>query len=83
MLRVHEQQLYPEASTPRPGEVADPAQGRTVDRAPRLVALDGTLNYWATLVTEPEPVTPAVEAVTRAPARTFREWAIDHTRDFR
>ena len=46
-------------------------------------AVDGALNYWATLMTEPELVTYTVEAVTGGPARTFREWAIDHADDFR
>lgn len=45
--------------------------------------VDGALDYWATLVSEPEPVTPTVEQVTGVPARTFREWAIDHADDFR
>ncbi len=44
---------------------------------------DGALNYWAKCVTEPELVSPTVEEVTGAPARTFREWAIDHAGDFR
>jgi hypothetical protein len=35
------------------------------------------------LVTEPEPVTHAVEDVTGTPARAFRDWAIDHVDDFR
>lgn len=45
--------------------------------------VDGALNYWAKLVTEPDLVTPMVQAVTGAPASTFREWAIDHAGDFR
>jgi uncharacterized protein YbjT (DUF2867 family) len=48
---------------------------------PSFVA--GALNYWAKLVTEPELVTPTVEELTGVPARTFREWAIDHAGDFR
>jgi uncharacterized protein YbjT (DUF2867 family) len=44
--------------------------------------VDGALNYWAKCVTEPEPVSFTVEEVTGAPARTFREWAIDHAHDF-
>jgi uncharacterized protein YbjT (DUF2867 family) len=44
--------------------------------------VDGALGYWATLVSEPEPVTRTVEEVTGAPAHTFREWAIDHAGDF-
>ena len=45
--------------------------------------VDGALDHWAKCVTEPELVTPKVEEVTGAPARTFREWAIDHAGDFR
>ncbi len=45
--------------------------------------VDGALRYWASLVTEPEPVTRTVEEVTGVPARTFREWAADHAADFR
>jgi uncharacterized protein YbjT (DUF2867 family) len=48
---------------------------------PSFVA--GALNYWAKLVTEPELVTPTVEELTGAPARTFHEWATDHAGDFR
>jgi uncharacterized protein YbjT (DUF2867 family) len=44
---------------------------------------DGALEAWAKMVDEPELVVPAVHAVTGAPARTFREWAIDHADDFR
>ncbi len=46
-------------------------------------AVNGALDAWARMVTEPEPVTSTVEDVTGAPARTFREWAIDHAGDFR
>jgi uncharacterized protein YbjT (DUF2867 family) len=42
-------------------------------------ALDG----WAAMVNNPEPVTRTVEEVTGTPARTFRQWAIDHADDFR
>jgi len=44
---------------------------------------DGILNAHATFVTEPEPVTFTVHEVTGQPARTFRDWAIDHAGDFR
>jgi hypothetical protein len=46
-------------------------------------AVDGTLDAWAKMMTEPEPVTFTVDEVTGVPARTFREWAIDHAADFR
>jgi hypothetical protein len=46
-------------------------------------AVDGALNYWTKLVGEPERVTPTVEEVIGAPARTFRQSVIDHAGDFR
>ena len=49
---------------------------------PRRMA-DGALDAWAKMVTEPEWVSPTVEEVTGKPARTFREWAIDHESSFR
>lgn len=45
-------------------------------------AVDGALDYWASLVSAPEPVTSTVEDLTGVPARTFREWAQDHATDF-
>jgi hypothetical protein len=45
--------------------------------------VDGALDYWATLVMEPERVTSTVEEITGTPGRTFREWAIDHDGDCR
>lgn len=45
--------------------------------------VESSMRYWATLVDHPEPVTTTVEAITRAPARPFRGWAMDHAHDFR
>jgi len=45
--------------------------------------VDSALATWAGLVTQPEPVTRAVEEITGIPARTFRQWADDHASDFR
>jgi uncharacterized protein YbjT (DUF2867 family) len=45
--------------------------------------VDASLDYWASIVTEPEPVSTDVEEVTGRPARTFRQWARDHAADFR
>jgi uncharacterized protein YbjT (DUF2867 family) len=45
--------------------------------------VDGIFAAHARFVEEPEPVTTTVEEVTGTPARTFREWALDHTGDFR
>jgi uncharacterized protein YbjT (DUF2867 family) len=44
---------------------------------------DHALAYWASLIAQPEPVTHAVEEITGAPARTFRDWVRDHASDFR
>lgn len=44
---------------------------------------DAALDYWASLVDVPEPVTPTVAELTGTPARTFAQWADDHTEDFR
>ena len=45
--------------------------------------VDAALDYYASLVTQPEPVTATVEKLTGTPARTFREWVTDHADDFR
>lgn len=44
--------------------------------------VDSALTYWAGLVDIPEPVTQTVREVTGRPARTFRQWAVDHADDF-
>ncbi|HST57726.1 MAG TPA: NAD(P)H-binding protein [Longimicrobium sp.] len=44
---------------------------------------ESSMRYWATLADHPEPVTKTVEEITRAPARPFRGWAMDHAHDFR
>ncbi|WP_229076627.1 NAD(P)H-binding protein [Actinoplanes sp. DH11] len=35
------------------------------------------------MLTDPEPVNDEVERITGTPARSFREWAVDHAADFR
>ncbi|WP_433248293.1 NAD(P)H-binding protein [Streptosporangium sp. CA-135522] len=45
--------------------------------------VDSALDYWASIVAEPEPVTRTVEELTGVPARTFHQWAADHADDFR
>lgn len=45
--------------------------------------VDSLLQMQAASVGRPAPVTDTVERVTGKPARTFREWAIDHAADFR
>jgi uncharacterized protein YbjT (DUF2867 family) len=44
---------------------------------------DHALDYWASLIREPELVTRTVEEITGRRARSFREWASDHAGDFR
>jgi NAD(P)-dependent dehydrogenase (short-subunit alcohol dehydrogenase family) len=44
--------------------------------------VDVILDAYAELVSNPEPISGAVEEITGMPARTFREWAIDHAMDF-
>jgi uncharacterized protein YbjT (DUF2867 family) len=41
------------------------------------------LNAWAAAIGQPAFVTSGVEEITGAPARTFRDWAIDHAAEFR
>lgn len=45
--------------------------------------VDIGLPSWASLVDDPETVTKTVEEITGRPARTFAEWAADHSADFR
>ena len=45
--------------------------------------VDGIFEAHARMVAEPERVTRTVEEITGRPARTFRQWAIDHADDFR
>jgi hypothetical protein len=37
----------------------------------------------AEMLDNPEPVNDEVERITGTPARSFREWAVDHAADFR
>lgn len=45
--------------------------------------VDGALDAWAQMVTEPEPITQTVHELTGTPARSFGQWAADHAADFR
>ncbi|MEV0085190.1 NAD(P)H-binding protein [Saccharopolyspora sp. NPDC050642] len=45
--------------------------------------VDVLLDAYATMITWPVPeITTTIEAVTGTPARTFRQWVIDHATDF-
>ena len=48
-----------------------------------LPVIDMLLNAWAAAIGRPAFVTSAVADITGTPARTFRDWAIDHFTKFR
>src|SRR5215510_5080726 len=48
-----------------------------------LPVIDMLLNAWAAAIGRPAFVTSAVADITGTPARTFRDWAIDHSAEFR
>jgi uncharacterized protein YbjT (DUF2867 family) len=45
-------------------------------------AVDMMLTSWARMTTDPALITDTVAEITGAPARTFRQWAIDHAGEF-
>ena len=45
--------------------------------------VEAVLPAQAKMLDEPEPVNAEVERITGTPARSFREWALDHAADFR
>ena len=45
--------------------------------------VEAVLPAQAKMLEEPEPVNDEVERITGTPARSFREWAVDHAADFR
>lgn len=45
--------------------------------------VEAVLPAQAQLLDDPEPVNDEVERITGTPARSFREWAVDHAADFR
>ncbi len=59
----------------------DTARREVIATWPARVA-DMLLSAYAAAVDRPAFVTPTIEEVTGTPARTFREWAIDHAADF-
>jgi uncharacterized protein YbjT (DUF2867 family) len=61
-----------------PEEIRDQLAAATGD----LAFADHAVAYWSSLVDQPELVTRAVEDITGVRARTFRDWAQDHARDF-
>jgi uncharacterized protein YbjT (DUF2867 family) len=59
----------------------DTARREVIATWPASVA-DMLLSAYAAAVDRPAFVTSTIEEVTETPARTFREWAIDHAADF-
>ena len=59
----------------------DTARQEIFATSPPWVA-DMLLNAYAAAVDRPALVTRTIEEVTGTPARTFRQWAIDHAADF-
>jgi uncharacterized protein YbjT (DUF2867 family) len=50
---------------------------------PPSPAVNILLDAWAAALGQPAFVTPMIAEITGAPARTFRDWAIDHAAEFR
>ncbi|GAA1401084.1 hypothetical protein GCM10009639_42890 [Kitasatospora putterlickiae] len=48
-----------------------------------LRVVDGALDFLAARIDHPEPVSDTVRTVTGRPARTLREWAVEHAGHFR
>ena len=48
-----------------------------------LPVINMLLNAWAAAVGQPAYVTSAVAEITGRPARTFRDWVLEHAADFR
>jgi uncharacterized protein YbjT (DUF2867 family) len=55
---------------------------RELSPAMTLPAIDMLLNAWAAAIGQPAFVTSAVAEITGSPARTFRDWVIDHAVEF-
>lgn len=45
--------------------------------------IDGMFAAYATMAEQDQPVWDTVEQITGRPARTFRQWVVDHAQDFR
>jgi uncharacterized protein YbjT (DUF2867 family) len=48
-----------------------------------LPAVNMLLNAWAAAIGQPALVTSTVANITRNPARSFRDWVIDHVDEFK
>jgi uncharacterized protein YbjT (DUF2867 family) len=64
-------------------EPPDEARRRIGEQWGNPAYAEHALEYWASLVEDPEPTTDTVEVVTGRPATPFAEWARDHANDFK
>jgi uncharacterized protein YbjT (DUF2867 family) len=58
------------------------ARQELLDHGASAELADAALGYWARLVSDPEPVTDTVRAITGIASVTFDAWAQDHADDF-
>lgn len=71
----------------RPVQFVEVAMGEAIEQMkaagyPAELA-EAVLPAQAEMLDDPEPVNDEVERITGTPARSFREWAVDHAADFR
>jgi len=64
-------------------EISPEAARRDLSTLMPLPVIDMLLNAWAAAIGQPALVTSAVADITGKPARTFRDWAGDHSAEFR
>ena len=69
--------------TPRYEELTPDAARQQMRAFLPPFVIDRLLDLWAGMVEKPAPPTRTVEEVTGAPPATFRQWALDHARNFR
>src|SRR4051812_1304520 len=63
--------------------VGDEARQAMLDQGADPALAASAVNYWASLVDNPEPVTTTVAELTGRPALTFADWACEHADEFR
>jgi uncharacterized protein YbjT (DUF2867 family) len=64
-------------------EISPDEARRELFRLMPALAVNMLLGAWAAAIGQPALVTSTVAEITGAPARTFRDWAIDHAAEFR
>ena len=69
--------------TPRYEELTPDAARQQMRAFLPPFVIDRLLDLWAGMVEKPAQPTRTVEEVTGAPPATFRQWALDHARNFR